>query len=56
VQSEHAAEGLSFLNNIVRHDLRNDLQVIDANAELIVTSGDATEAVTDRAASIHRST
>lgn len=54
-RAERAAEGLSFVNSIVRHDLRNDLQVIDANADLIATSDDATEAVTDRAASIRES-
>ncbi|MEF8783891.1 MAG: ATP-binding protein [Haloarculaceae archaeon] len=54
-EAERAAEGLSFVNSIVRHDLRNDLQVIDASAELMRTGDGATETVVDRAETIRES-
>jgi signal transduction histidine kinase len=53
-RAERALDGLSFVTSIARHDLRNDLQTIDASAELITAVGSAEEAA-DRARAIRRS-
>ncbi len=56
-RAEQSVEGLAVVNDVIRHDLRNDLQVIEAYAELIASgdgvSGEASsraETVRERAA------
>jgi len=56
-RAEQSVEGLAVVNSVIRHDLRNDLQVIEAYAELIASgdgiSGEASsraETVRERAA------
>lgn len=56
-RAERTASGLSFVNGIIRHDLRNDLQVIDGNVGLIATELDAeSQGVADRLATVEEKT
>lgn len=42
-RANHVSSGLAFVNKLIRHDLRNDLNVIQGHAELIATDAEATE-------------
>jgi signal transduction histidine kinase len=53
-RAEQALDGLSFVTSIARHDLRNDLQKIQASAELLTTAGSAEE-TSERMRTIQRS-
>jgi len=51
-RAERTAQGLSLVNSILRHDLRNDLQVVGSTAELVASDADGETA--DRAARVSR--
>jgi signal transduction histidine kinase len=53
-RAEQALDALSFVNGIVRHDLRNDLQVVDASTDLLAAEV-ATDEGARRVRSIRRS-
>jgi signal transduction histidine kinase len=56
-RAERASDALAFVNSLVRHDLRNDMQVIRAYAEEIEDSDPADdEAVADHASIVRRKT
>lgn len=51
-RAEEAADGLAVVNEIIRHDLRNDLQVVEAYAELIATDEEAEGSIPNHAGTI----
>jgi Signal transduction histidine kinase len=48
-RAQESAEALAAVNDVIRHDLRNDLQVIELSTDLL-----AAESGSDRAESAHR--
>ncbi|PSQ57434.1 MAG: hypothetical protein BRD23_08540, partial [Halobacteriales archaeon SW_9_67_25] len=50
-RAERFAEGLAMVNDVLRHDLRNDLQVVEGRADLLATA-DSPAAVADHAETI----
>ncbi|QPV64379.1 ATP-binding protein [Halosimplex litoreum] len=56
-RAERASDALAFVNGLIRHDLRNDMQVIRAYAEEIEEGGtDGDEAVAAHAAVVREKT
>jgi signal transduction histidine kinase len=49
-EAEQARDAMAFTNSLLRHDVLNGIQIIDANAGVLADSGD--ETVTDRAEAI----
>lgn len=47
-RAQAVTDGLTFVNSLIRHDLRNDLSVIHGHAELLETQQPATAADRDR--------
>jgi signal transduction histidine kinase len=39
-RAERSVEGLAIVNSVIRHDLRNDLQIIEGYAELMAAEGE----------------
>jgi len=53
-RAERASDTLAFVNSLIRHDLRNDMQVIQGYASEIEDRGPEGEAAADHAAVVRR--
>jgi len=51
-RAEQSTEGLAVVNSVIRHDLRNDLQIIEAYAELIAAGDGPPDEASGRAATV----
>lgn len=51
-RAQAVTDALSFVNSLIRHDLRNDLSVIQGRAELLKTQASSTDAGSERDSSV----